>query len=232
MNLLGGRNKVIEACKLDQSEDGRRRLYIIDADFDHVFARPKPRLRHLYRIRAYCIENVLLHPRSVAEICCDCQPAAVPGNVDQIIDYQGLIGRWERPLRSLFILYALAQEFNIGIRTVRLSIFQLLSRVRGSWQFDPSKLYLRMMQIARATVRVVGLAAFVTRRRQLQTQAERLSFDQVVSGKDCILPVVFTRVRSRFGYRGSQEQFKVLLAKEFRRECEPWLFKRVQKIAS
>ena len=61
VNLLGGRESVIAACKRDQINDGRRKLYIIDGDFDFILGKKKPALKYLYRIRGYCIENLLIN---------------------------------------------------------------------------------------------------------------------------------------------------------------------------
>jgi hypothetical protein len=61
VNQIGNRRSVIEACRRDQVDDGRKKLYLIDGDFDRYHNRRRPALRHLYRLRAYCIENLLLH---------------------------------------------------------------------------------------------------------------------------------------------------------------------------
>ena len=61
VNVLGSRVTVIQACKLDQQLDGRKKLYIIDGDLELLIGKHRPRLRHLYRLRGYCVENYLMH---------------------------------------------------------------------------------------------------------------------------------------------------------------------------
>ncbi|RYZ85595.1 MAG: DUF4435 domain-containing protein, partial [Proteobacteria bacterium] len=68
VNQMGGRSAVVESCKLDQENDGRRKLYIIDGDFDLLLGRPKPRLKHLYRLRAYCFENLVISQESAVYV--------------------------------------------------------------------------------------------------------------------------------------------------------------------
>jgi hypothetical protein len=74
VNALGGRDRVIEACRLDQSDTGRRKLYIIDGDFDLLLGRKKPRLRFLHRLKAYCIENLLITEKAIVQIGMICKP--------------------------------------------------------------------------------------------------------------------------------------------------------------
>jgi hypothetical protein len=60
INQVGDRSRVIAACRADQVNDGRKRLYVIDGDFDILLEKRKPRLKYLYRLRAYDIENILM----------------------------------------------------------------------------------------------------------------------------------------------------------------------------
>jgi hypothetical protein len=39
VNQVGNRQSVVEACKKDQADRGRPKLYIIDGDFDHYHNR-------------------------------------------------------------------------------------------------------------------------------------------------------------------------------------------------
>ena len=68
VNLLGGRKQVVDVCRLDQDDDGRRKLYIVDADFDLLCNRRRINLKYLYRLKAYCIENILLHEDCICEV--------------------------------------------------------------------------------------------------------------------------------------------------------------------
>lgn len=60
INQLGGRRAVIQACRNDQKESDRKRIYIIDADFDRIRGYRETRLKHLHQLNVYCVENLLL----------------------------------------------------------------------------------------------------------------------------------------------------------------------------
>jgi hypothetical protein len=102
VNLMGGKKRVIEACRLDQKDDGRKKLYIIDGDFDFLLNKGKPKLKYLHRIGAYCIENVIVHPGCVAEVCGDYDASVDAANVLHKLEYGRIIGNYEDILRSLF----------------------------------------------------------------------------------------------------------------------------------
>jgi hypothetical protein len=230
VNLMGGRQNVTNACKMDQADDGRRKIYIVDADFDYVANRRSPRLKYFYRIKAYCIENILLHPHCVSELCIDCSPQMSRQDVYRTIDFHQMIGVHEELLRSLFLVYATSQELDSGIRTVAYSAYRLMSKVTGTWHFDPNKLKARIRQIVRESIQVVGVGPFRQKRLALSERVKSLPLDQVVSGKDYMMPAIFEQLSYRFGYRGNLEQFKVQLAKEFKPEFEPGLSRRLLKL--
>jgi hypothetical protein len=57
---LGGRENVIADCKLNQTTTNRRRLYIIDGDFNAALKkRSTLKLKYLYQLKVYCSENLV-----------------------------------------------------------------------------------------------------------------------------------------------------------------------------
>jgi hypothetical protein len=76
INQLGGRDRVTKACELDQDPtDSRKRLYIVDADFDFVLGTGRRRLRYFCRLNAYCIENLLIDEEAVLSAALTMQPS-------------------------------------------------------------------------------------------------------------------------------------------------------------
>jgi hypothetical protein len=232
VNLMGGKKNVIEDCRRDQNDDGRRRLYIIDADFDFIIGKNKPKLKHLYRLKEYCIENTLLHPKCIARVCADYDLSISIKNIVNKMEYDKMIGAHEALLRSLFIAYAASQEVGAGIETVSFSIYKLLSKKAGLHEFDPTKIRSRIKDVIRRSARAVGVSVFSKKRQELKARSVKLELDRFVSGKDCILPIIWLRARVRHGYPRQQEHFKLDLAKEFRPEFEPFLTKKLLAICS
>lgn len=231
VNMLGGRNQVINACRLDQSDDGRKKLYIIDGDFDFLLGQPKPRLKHLYRIRSYCVENLLVHRNSLVEIGVDSSPLLSQSDIDALLDYSSLIGAFEPKLRSLFIIYATAYQVAPSVQTVGHSVMHLTRSTRSSITLDEGKIGHRVRQVVREACKLVKVAAFRKARKSIQDRAETLRFEECVSGKDYLFPLIWVQLRKRCGYRGSQNHLKIQLAKEYHPTFEPFLARRILNVS-
>jgi hypothetical protein len=230
VNLLGGKRNVIQACKLDQRDDGRRKLYIIDGDFDYVTGKSKPKLKFCYRLSAYCIENLLLHKNCLAEICHDYDPRINVANVLSRIEYDMVIGKHEPLLRLLFVAYAASQEVNAGVETVKYSIYKMLRGAGGSAEIDEVKLKRRITQVIRLSCKAVGVAVFSKKRREIYARSRRLGMKAFVSGKDLLFPLVWLRLRHHLNITTKPDDLKLQFAKEFGQACEPMLARRLQTI--
>ena len=64
---VGNRGAVIEAARTHDFSE-RRALFLIDGDFEWVRDEPTPSLKGIFRLQAYCIENLLLHERPIVQI--------------------------------------------------------------------------------------------------------------------------------------------------------------------
>jgi hypothetical protein len=205
VNLMGGKKQVIDACKLDQKDDGRKKLYIIDGDFDFLLNNHKPKMKYLYRIGAYCIENVIMHVGCVAEVCGDYDASIDADNVLDKLEYGRIIGNYEDILRSLFVVYATSQAVSAGVETIGHSIYRLMSKSRGLHEFDKQRIASRIKDVIKQSAKVVGIKVFSAKRKELKIRSDKLDFDKSVSGKDCILPIVWLRMRSHHHYPANHQ---------------------------
>ncbi|TIS67990.1 DUF4435 domain-containing protein [Mesorhizobium sp.] len=232
VNVLGGRNKVLTACKLDQGADGRRRLYIIDGDFDFLHGAKKPKLRNLYRLNAYCVENIILRPESVVEVGFNNCTDSSKDLIARRIDFDDAIRPHENLLRSLFVIYATVEKLALGLTTVGYSVHRVMTKREGQLLLDPLKLKQRIRSLLKDAVLRVGVRVFSTARREVGARATGLSLDQMISGKAYLLPIIWYRLRTLSDCSIQIEQFKVQLASRFRAEYEPWLARRIRKVCA
>ena len=152
-------------------------------------------------------------------------------DIANLVDYPTLIGVHEAKLTALFIAYATAYQVKSNVKTVSYSVMNLTTAVGGSVNLNAQKLGRRIMQIVRDVSRLVSVQTFSSVRRKIQQRAAALHLDQIVSGKDYLLPLVWVRLRRACDYHGNMDQLKIHLAKEFRPEYEPWLARRIRKVA-
>jgi hypothetical protein len=227
---LGTKANVIAACKLDQADDGRKKLYIVDGDFDYLHGKRKPRLKHLYRLRAYCAENLLLSPSTLIAVGEECSPRLDEATVARIV--QG--GRIQREIESLiaplFQLYAAINKAAPSVITVRYSVHKLLIRNSGITHVDPSKIISRYRDVLDEGASIVGRAPLLAIFRAVRRRATKADPMVYVSGKDYLLPLFARRLKEGLGFRGSIEQLKVRLAREFDPAMEPGLGRAIAKL--
>lgn len=232
VNMLGGRDPVVAACKLDQADDGRKRLYIVDGDFDHVRNKKKSGLKYLYRLRAYCVENVLLDARAISEVVIDCSGVADKGLASKLLDYANLLSAHDSALKALFSVYAVACELGSGAKTAGLRVHNLLVSTPNTIALSKDKVISRARTILRSLCRDFGSVVVRELRLKYMSRAASLPISMVVSGKDYLLPLVWLHLKKACRYNGSEDQLKVLLAREFTREQEPYLVRRLQALVA
>jgi hypothetical protein len=219
---FGGRDKVLAACKLDQANDGRRKIYIIDGDFDAPRRMRKPRYKFLYRLRAYCIENLLLDEAAFVAVGLESSHRSTEADVRTQLDWSGLSAEIDRLLKPLFELYAATMHVAPSVGTVSFSVYKCaIKRPCGSYIPDSSAVRLRGRSVIRQALNVCSKQALRASLRMIHINSRLIPASKMVSGKDYLFPLYFQVLNRRLGYRGSDEQLKVRLAGEFNPKMEP-----------
>lgn len=227
VNLLGGRKAVIAACKLDQDNSSRSRIYIIDGDQDFLCGTAKPRLKHLCRIKAYCVENLLIRESPLIQIGLESKPTMDEVKLQSTLDFKRQIEGIHAALHSLFVVYGVASRLTPDLQTIGYSVTNLITQTGGKPQLDRSKVWARVLSLSKEIKARVGLSEFMEIRRQISTRISNLNYDQIISGKSYILPLVLLRFKAIFGYGNTNEAFKVALARFFDPLVEPALVRRL-----
>ena len=232
VNLLGSRDDVLNACKLDQKDDGRRKLYIIDADFDLLRGIRKRSLKHLYRLRGYCLENYLIDFDAIIVAVTLVHTEATLSDVrseKELIDW---MKRNRKALAMLFICYAVVIELMPEKRTIGFSVRNLLNN--GAHKFDlcERRVRVRIIELYRAVLKNCGNS--VTRQvyERVQANAQKWKVEMFVSGKDYVLPVIYDLVRSRYQVRLKPIQFQTLIAGCVSNAHDRFLQRRLYQICS
>lgn len=216
VSLLGGRDKVLAACKLDQNNDGRRKLYIIDGDFDGPRKKRKPRLKFLYRLRCYCIENLLVSEGALYDIGAESQPMMCDSVIRSTINFAAHKALIDSEMKKLFALYAAIMHAAPSVPTVSFSAHRLLDRGGGgAISYDVSKIRQRYRDVRRQALRICSRSVLSSALRAISQNIEAKSGMTIVSGKDYVLPLFDQVLRHQLGYRGTSEQLKIRLANAF-----------------
>ncbi|CDX55922.1 conserved hypothetical protein [Mesorhizobium plurifarium] len=232
VNMLGGRESVTKACRLDQKQDGRRKLYIIDGDLDFVRGLRKENLRFLYRLRAYCVENLLLAEESLTEIALDSDGSQTSAEARNSVSYRHLLSKIGPSLKKLFVLYATAIELKARVKTVSYSVTNLLESTRHAVTLSADKVRQRCFWLLREICRQHSVRKVRATRKAFEANAMHLPLEMVVSGKDYLLPFIHLHLARCCGFRGTETQLKVQLARNFSARSEPYFARRLRQLAA
>lgn len=220
---LNGRVAVVEAARRHNYAK-RRALFIIDGDLEWVKGDSAPPITGLYRIDAYCIENLLLCEEAIAFVISQEKAVSISDAAAQ-----AEVSTWmvsvELPLVELFAAYATLNHFSPSIATVSKRVGRLCSEdgVPRVNKLDSQKVRVEKDEVISVAEGVVGSINVAAK------YAERMAFIQglevplrAVSGKDYLLPLLHmhlntlgcrirtTALRMRLSCSGSADRFEGL----------------------
>lgn len=230
VNLMGGRANVINACRSDQQDDGRRRLYIIDGDFDIIRLKHKPRLKHLYRLRAYCLENYLMQEDALIDVAVTFSSKTDENSARSALDLNGWAGRNDMPLRTLFVTYALAEELPSPPKTVGYSVHRLRDQSKAPFEICPGCSAKRIFQLLRLVRRSCEREDVRCRFDAYSHAIARKTVFDFVSGKDYLVPIFHALMKNKFGMNISKDSMVMMLASKLDARVDPYLKRRLANI--
>lgn len=232
VNILGSRDNVLAACREDQLDDGRKKIYLIDADLDLLKGKSKPRLKHLYRLRAYCVENYLIKEENLISLATNFDVTVSEAAARQRLDFSGWRTRNMASLNSLFVCYAVTHSLASSEKTVGYSVFRLLDEEGGQFDFCQLKVSKRVVGLYRIVIGEKDALLARSEFHKVRNNALNFDFTSSVSAKDYILPQIFRRMKANFGVNVSLAQFKVMLAGLVGRDVDPYLVRRLARICN
>jgi len=100
--------------------------YLIDGDLDLILRRPVPRLKHLYRLKVYCMENRLLSEFAAVAIGTECATDIGWHDMALRLSFRALMEAPVQKLLPLFIVYSVVQKLGLTIETVGYPVQRLL----------------------------------------------------------------------------------------------------------
>ena len=191
-----GRESVIEAAS-SHVPSGRRTLFLIDGDLEWVLGKPAPTLPHLFRLPAYCIENLLVSEKPALRLVVE-EAALSDADAARLLDFREWVRRIEEPLVELFAAFATAREFAPTEATVSRGVSRLFTTPAPGCLpvLDESKVKAARDEALAAAISVAGETAALRVYDETLRRAMNLPFPlDVVSGKDFLLPLLDMQLR-------------------------------------
>jgi hypothetical protein len=193
--------------------------------------RPKPKLRHLYRLRAYSIENILINEPAILGLGLSGNPTVNGSALQALLNFPGWMSNLTGNIAPLFHLYAVAFQLDSSIKTVSRPLDNLYEDTPAGVIISRLKVRKLMLMVSREICRSVGLAAFSETLLKTRKICSGIAPSMYVAGKDYILPLLRIWIQQTLSLRFSLEQLKVQLACHWSPSAEPYLARRVRAVA-
>lgn len=213
---LGSRDEVITECWNNQHKTGRKRIYIVDGDLYLISGSDVAGLTGLYVLPRYCIENFLIDEESLIELAYEEDPIMEIEEVRTNLNFSHWLEYNQALLTELFIIYALCFKHMPEEQTVGYKVSKLCSSNSGLVCND--KVVCRIAELKKKLVEKIGEVAFRTAFEHYS--ANLIDHEYVmlkcVSGKDYLLPLLVTRLKSFLKFPNLNSSIKIRLALKLR----------------
>jgi hypothetical protein len=228
---LHSRKNVIDRCRLDRLTSKRPRLYVIDADQDLILRRPALRLKGLYRLGVYCIENVLLSEHAIVTVATECNTEVSWPDMAVMLSVRPLLEGAVQTLLPLFIAYAIVHKLDLGIVTVAFPVQRLLADQNDARSLSNALIRSRVFGILRAVRAQVSRHGYSRARNSITSNlaTDKRERADYISGKTYLLPLVQLHLRRVAGLRDPLDSLKVRLALHSELTIDPGLRRAVLK---
>jgi hypothetical protein len=229
---LGGRAAVVGAAQNGLGSP-RRCLYLIDGDLEWVLGRPAPLAPGLYRLEAYCIENLIIDEKAAAALLVE-ECSMMEGDAIAKLEWSKWMTEITVPLVELFAAFAASYHWAPAYATVSRSIYALCNTPKsgGLPALDPIKVAaLRDDALREAELHAKKedvLALFDAVRGMAFSRGEPI---QIVSGKDHLLPMLDCLLR-KHGCKLQRRTLRLRLGLKCNRDRFISLFDAMERAAA
>ena len=210
----GNRAAVISKAKSHDFAK-RRALFVIDGDLEWVRGDQAPVPHLVYRLDAYCIENLLVHESAAVQIVVE-EAVMSEGDAKAKLDFQGWVTSVSQSLVDLFIAFAVLNAANPAEPTVSLGIGKILTASQKGTcaRLDPVKVEGLIAEIKQKTIQAVGAQRADQLHVAIRSRVQALSSPtDAVSGKDFLLPLFEFHLWGCTGTKTRRSSLRLRLAR-------------------
>lgn len=211
---LGGREALVQQCAKDQSDGGRKRLYVMDADFDLLTGRPVPPLKRLCRLSAYCIENLLLTESALIEVATEASASATAEDLRNELAIARRMEDAVAVLLPLFIVYGVVHELGLTIETTGYAVVRLCRKPRDPDSLCRIRIRRRTKEVLQQILAQSSRADYRAARGKVKIQLANWHRPKahLISGKSYLMPLAHALLKAFTGFNDSFDGFRVRLA--------------------
>lgn len=209
---LGGRKVVLDNFELNKENLRRPTLYIVDGDLFLLVNDNVKNQKGLFVLPCYCVENILIDNQAICEILNEENHEKTKDELINEFDFQAWLESNYQYLLSIFIEYGVCFSLMPEIQTVHFPVRELVSSSNGV--VDSVKVSKRIDSMKSELIQKVGIEKYQETRAQIESCIEinPNNLIRFVSGKDYLMPLLFTRFKLVSKSKISNINFKLRLS--------------------
>ncbi|MCA6953717.1 DUF4435 domain-containing protein [Pectobacterium polaris] len=203
---LGGKNAVIQSWENDKNKRNRPQLHIVDGDIELLGGIRRCEIG-LYTLPYYCIENIFVCEQALLDILVEEDPEKERNELSDLFDFSEWNNSNIEPLISLFIVYYLTRKYTPTIPSINYNIKNLVKDNTGI--VDKVKVESRILELENEIKKVITHEIIEKEKESLLIAIDgSLDIKKYISGKDYLLPLIITRMKSIVNTRVSNITLK------------------------
>ncbi len=207
---LDGKLQVLSEARLLRGDNSRRRLFLLDGDFDWVLNR-QAKIKDVYYLKCYSVENLAWELEAIMEAAKIFAPSLTDEQIATYVNEQA-ISAICTSLFPLFVVYAAVSKLNPTLATVSYSVTRLTTAAFRSRICD-RRINARILQLLSLLRVNLGRDTIKAEMREIVSKFSGSYLDtcKIISGKDYLVPLIMFLFQDRFNFRGAKEQLLALL---------------------
>ncbi|WP_169312759.1 DUF4435 domain-containing protein [Owenweeksia hongkongensis] len=209
---LGSRDVVIEECRANQLSDGRKKVFIVDGDLYILRGEATEKLKGLFVLPRYSIENFLLDEKAITEVLYEEDPEITKEELTKKLDFKRWVSLNEELLVNLFTTYAVVHKLTPETLTVGYKVNRLTKD--GNGVVCPVKTQKRIDQLYTNTTGQIEKNIYTSEWEKISSRisSEDNKLLKYVSGKDYLIPLIKSRCKSFMKLSASNTNLFIRLA--------------------
>jgi hypothetical protein len=191
---LGGKSAVLHSWENDRNKRNRPQLHIVDGDIE-LLGGERRCDSGLYTLPYYCIENIFLCEQSLLDILVEEDPEKERDELSSAFNFTEWNHLNIEPLIKLFVTYYLVKKYVPTIPSIHYQVSRLATDNSGV--VDTIKVNNRISELETEIIKIIGQDALNVEKESIYGIIDgNYDIKRYISGKDYLLPLIVTRMKS------------------------------------
>jgi len=227
---LGSRDAVLAEARRLRTDATRRRFFLIDGDFFWVLG-PIPRIKGVYTLRCYSIENLAFERDPVLRAAYVLAPDR-PCESIQVAFSEDKFNAITKVLFPLFEAYAMGWVLKTSCETVSHSVFRLLET--DSHILNRASVRARIREVYSHFRGHSNWSDIVAAKRRVRDALKKVEADEMrfISGKSHLFGVLLRWFQGEVNFRGNQRQLVSMILEHSSLSIDPGMTRALRRIVN